>query len=311
MTALIVGAGISGLTAARTLQAAGWSVTVVDKGRGPGGRLATRRMGPLRFDHGAQYFSALSPRFRQAVDEWLAQGVVQHWFEVNGDPRYRGSHGMTAVARHLAAGLDVRLSTRIAGLTHDKGLWQAAIEDGGTLTANALILTPPVPQSLELLGRLTAHLPHSLQSVAYSPCFAMLVSTDKPSALPAPGYARPDSGALSWIADNTAKGISRGTSAVSLHATPEFTLLHYDSPHEALAPILIESARPYIGSAAVLDWQIHRWRYSRVTQLGPEPCFFTTEPGPLALAGDAFGPPRIEGAYLSGLAAAIALTGSL
>lgn len=311
MKCLIVGAGIAGLTAAQALRSGGWKVTVADKGRGPGGRLATRRIGPQRFDHGAQYFSALSPQFREAVEEWLAADVAAPWFEVEGSPRYRGREGMSAIAKHLAAGLDVRLSTRITRVVHRAGLWHSELEDGSILTSEALILTPPLPQTLDLLGPLAEGLPPALNQVTYAPCFALMLSLDGPSALPDEGYLRPESGPFTWIADNTRKGISPGAAALTLHVSAEVTQAHYDTPHEDLAPALIEAARPAIGAAAVREWQLHRWRYSLVTQPGPEPCYFTNDPGPLALAGDAFGPPRIEGAYLSGFAAAKALSGAL
>ena len=60
---VVVGAGISGLLAAQELTAAGWRVVVLDKGRGVGGRMATRRVGDGTFDHGAQFFTVRGERF--------------------------------------------------------------------------------------------------------------------------------------------------------------------------------------------------------------------------------------------------------
>ena len=77
---LVIGAGISGLLCASELQRAGVSVRVLDKGRGVGGRMATRRMGGGRFDHGAQFFTVREPSFQSYVDEWLQAGVIQEWF---------------------------------------------------------------------------------------------------------------------------------------------------------------------------------------------------------------------------------------
>ena len=56
----VVGAGVTGLTAARHL-APSFDVVVVDKGRGVGGRLATRRIGDATFDHGAQFITTHTP----------------------------------------------------------------------------------------------------------------------------------------------------------------------------------------------------------------------------------------------------------
>ena len=84
---LILGAGISGLCCAGDLTQAGLRVTVIDKGRGIGGRFANRRIGEATFDHGAQYFTARDPRFQQFVAEWEKQGLVREWYRsVLGQP---------------------------------------------------------------------------------------------------------------------------------------------------------------------------------------------------------------------------------
>ena len=76
---LVVGSGIAGLTAARTLQEAGVRVVVLDKGRRPGGRMATRELDGARADHGAQFFTARSPELSGRVDEWVAAGAARVW----------------------------------------------------------------------------------------------------------------------------------------------------------------------------------------------------------------------------------------
>lgn len=86
----VIGAGISGLFAARTLADHGLPVTVFDKGRGVGGRMSTRRVdGRPCFDHGAQYFTARDLRFRQYVQSWLEQGVVAHWPNTESNPSHK------------------------------------------------------------------------------------------------------------------------------------------------------------------------------------------------------------------------------
>lgn len=308
-TVLIIGAGIAGLTAARRLAEHGCAVTVVDKARGPGGRMATRRIGGLRFDHGAQYFSAISPRFRAAVSEWERAGVVHEWFRLNGKARYRGAQGMNGIAKHMAAGLDVRTGVHVAQLDFDAGDWLVRAKDGDTFRAEALLLTAPVPQALELLGPLAEGHPQAVHAIRYIPCFALMLALDDEAAVPAPGWARPTDGPVSWVADNHAKGISEGPAALTLHTTPEFSCAHFDDAPELVAARLMDAASPWLGGARIVEWQLHRWRYSLVSAPGPEPCVLLRAPGLCALAGDAFGAPRIEGAFLSGYAAAIALLG--
>ena len=113
---LVIGAGISGLLCASEIQRAGVTVRVLDKGRGVGGRMATRQMGGGRFDHGAQFFTVREPSFQSYVDEWLQAGVIQEWFRhapsdsnAAGYPRYCGRFGMTDVAKYLCEFLEVHL----------------------------------------------------------------------------------------------------------------------------------------------------------------------------------------------------------
>ena len=271
--------------------------------------MATRRLGRQRFDHGAQYFSAVSPRFRRQVNEWRQAGVVDEWFRLGGAARYRAAGGMNAIAKHMAAGLDLHVSTQVTRLLFEHNQWRVETLNGAEYRASALLLTAPVPQILELLSPLGIEISPRLHAVRYDPCFALMVALDGPAALPEVGWARPDGGPLGWIADNAAKGITEGPSALTLHATPEFSRAHFDAPADHVAALLLEAATPWFGDARVAESQLHRWRYSLVAEPGPEPCCVLRAPAPLVLAGDAFGGPRVEGAYLSGYAAAPALLG--
>ena len=90
---------------------------------------------------------------------------------------------------------------------------------------------------------------------------------------------------------------------VTILADAGFSLQHWDTPREEAAPLLLAAAAPYLGSN-VSHWRYHRWRYSNPVQIYPERFYGLDQTPPLALAGDAFGGPRVEGAFLSGHAAA-------
>ncbi|MFN0123207.1 MAG: NAD(P)/FAD-dependent oxidoreductase [Blastocatellia bacterium] len=325
---LIIGAGMAGLMAARTLQAGGVRVTLLDKGRGPGGRMATRRVetpGGARgyFDHGAQFFTVRDARFARYVAAWTSAGLAREWSRgfapmpdtpadlINdGHPRYCGTAGMNAIPRHLAQGLDLRLNALVERLDCDERTWRAHLASGETVSAAALILTPPVPQSLVLLGRIMnawpAALRQALARITYDPCFAILATLSGPSGLPDPGALQLSREPIAWIADNHRKGISPAAHTVTIHAGPVFTRAHQDMPHDTVARLLLDMAQFWL-KASVQSWQTHRWRYSQPRLQYPHPCLLVRETPPLVFAGDAFGAPRIEGAALSGMAAAAAL----
>lgn len=318
---LVVGAGIAGLCAARSLAHRGIEVVVVDKGRGVGGRCATRRIEGAVVDHGAQFFTARDDRFSSIVGELLGAGAAREWCtgfpDVKGGappeklPHYCGTAGMSQIARHLAAGLDVRTGVRAAAVRFAGGRWEAQT-GGGIISADAVVMTPPVPQSLELLRSGGVELPErerrALERIVYEPCIAVLILLDGPSHVPPPGGVRLSGEPLAWIADSTLKGISPQENAVTVHAGAKFSRQRLESNLDETGRTVLEAASPWIGSV-VRTFQVHRWRYSKPVVLHGEPCLVVQNPGVLVFAGDAFAGPRVEGAALSGLAAASSLIG--
>ena len=155
---VVIGAGVSGLLAANKLQEAGWRVTVLEKGRGVGGRMATRRFDGGSFDHGAQFFTARSDTFKEMVEDWQTAGAAREWSRgftdaegnpnEDGHPRYRGAAGMTSVPKHLSRNLDVRTGEKVVRVDEDGGAWHLETESGAEVTGDTLIVTAPVPQAL-------------------------------------------------------------------------------------------------------------------------------------------------------------------
>jgi len=316
---VILGAGISGLLAARELQAAGWQVVVLDKSREVGGRMATRRVENGTFDHGAQFFTVRDERFGSLVEGWLGEGVVEEWSRgfadakgkqnEDGHPRYRGSRGMSSIPNHLARGLDIRTGERVAEVDLRDGAWEARTGPGSRVAGAALLLTAPVPQSLALFedgSALSEEARRRLAEISYSPCLALMALMDRPTRVPEPGGVQIKGEPLNWIGDNQRKGISEAP-ALTIHAGPEWSREHFESDEAWVIASLLAFAGKQLGTdlpSTVVESSLVRWRYSWVTRPYPEPCFMAREDPPLLFAGDAFGPSKVEGAALSGLAAA-------
>jgi len=314
---LVVGAGLTGLMAAHVLQERGLGVTLVDKGRSVGGRLATRRIGPGKADHGAQFFTVRSPEFESWVDGWIADGLVYRWSTgwsdgslvpatADGHPRYAVQGGMNALAKHLARGLDTRVGVRLASVNPDGGGWRSEDEGGRIYVSQALLLTAPVPQSLALLDAGNVQLEPEdrrlLEPIDYAPCLAGLFQVDGSVHLPEPGALQQPGAAISWISDNQRKGISPDAAIITVHAGPDFSRRLFDrSDAEALAE-LEAGLRPFLDQQTVIvEAQLKRWSYALPTVLHSDRCLVATGLPTLVFAGDAFGGPRIEGAALSGL----------
>ena len=312
MTAVVVGAGLSGLVAAGRLQAAGRDVVVLDKGSVVGGRLATAPLGTARLDTGAQFFTVRSETFAAMVDPWLRSGLVYEWTRgfadpPDGYPRYAVRGGMAALAAHLAERLEVRLTTFVFAIRPGPSGWDVVVDDGSAVTAEALVVTCPVPQSASLLITSGLAVPEDLRRTDYDRTIALLTVLDGPGAVPEPGGVQPADDTFSFVADNRRKGIS-GVPALTLHVAADPSRLHWDDPPGELAAWLLDAARPWLGTAGVVASRVKRWRFATPQRTWPEACWSSTEgAAPVAVAGDAFAGPKVEGAALSGLAAAEAV----
>lgn len=332
---VIVGAGMAGLVAAHELRAAGVDVAIVDKGRSVGGRLATRRIGAARLDHGAQFFTVRTPAFQRRVDDWMDRGIVRVWnhgFDVDdgdasgdandggsgdGHPRYVATDGMNSLAKDLAAGLDgssctietttmaftIRASDRSGGAATT--LWDVVIDDASVRSGDAVILTSPLPQSLALLVDSGVEMDSTLMRTEYDRTIGLLAALDGPPAVPATGGVQDGDEVFSFIGDNQAKGVSP-IEAVTFHANPTWSEEHWDD--DDLLERLTTEAQRWLGDASIIEAQVKKWRLAKPRSIWPDPCW-TSADGTVVMAGDAFAGPKIEGAHNSGLAAAHALLG--
>ena len=314
MRVAVVGAGLSGLVAARRL-ADEHEVIVLDKGRSVGGRLATRRIGKAVLDHGAQFFTVRGDEFRSQVEDWLARGLAHVWchgFSAAGDgyPRFVGSAGMNSLAKDLALGLDCRVDHTVVTLRRETDGWDVVIGDGTNVRADCVVLTAPVAQSQALLAQSCLDLPDELLRREYHRTIGLLTVLDRPSSVPEPGGVQLDpadpSAAFGFVADNQAKGVSP-VPAVTFHATQPWSLEHWDDDTESVRRALLGRAAPYFGDATVVAAHVKKWRFAGPREPWPDPCWIDVEHR-VVLAGDLFAGPKVEGAFNSGLAAATAVT---
>ena len=312
MRVVIVGAGICGLVAGRRLVDAGADVVLVDKGRSPGGRLATRRIGSATLDHGAQFFTVRTPALQRRVDDWIDRGLVSIWshgFESqDGHARFVAVSGMNSLAKDLARDLDVHCSTMAFSVRPSTAeAWDVVIDDGTVHAADAVIITTPLPQAFALLADSGIGLDESLMRTDYDRTIALLATLDRPTAIPAPGGLQGPTPDLSFVADNAAKGVSV-TPAITVHASATWSEAHWDDHVDDLSASLIALVGPWLGEAAVIEAQVKKWRFATPRSTWPDPCW-VADNGTVVLAGDAFDGPRVEAAHNSGLAAAHALVG--
>jgi predicted NAD/FAD-dependent oxidoreductase len=308
----IVGAGMSGLVAARALVAAGAAVSLFDKGRTVGGRLATQGREQGSFDHGAQRFSARSEAFRAEVEAWARDGLVTSVAR-GEDPWWLPVPSTNALAARLVEGLTVRTSARVTSLVRRDHRWWLAIE--GTPEQgpfDVVLLTAPAPQSAALLAS-QGVFARELASITYAPCWALALACDA-SGPEWPGTIFTELSDEGPVALVVREGLKPGRQPdgalvrLVTHASVPFSTAHLEASAEEAGARMLDALRALPGLDAVrVRWsRAHRWRFARVTHGLGEPCLFDRARG-LGVAGDGMLGPRIEAAWESGRAVASAV----
>lgn len=304
----VIGAGMAGLAAARRLGAAGLSVTVFDKSRGLGGRMATRRAGGFRFDHGAQYFTARGARFRDLVGSLTEEGLVGRWGE-----DHVGVPGMSAPARRLAPQATVVTECTVASLTRGAAGWSVSTAEGpvatpGNGTFAGVVVAVPAPQAVPLLASAGCGWDGAARAT-YAPCWALMLGFASRSALSA-DRLRPQDEAIAWIArDGSKPGRDAGGDAIVVHATPGWSREHLEETPEQAGEVLLARFRALTGETAEPAFlAAHRWRYALVEQPLGE-AFFWDSSARLGACGDWCIGPRVEAAFESGDSLAGAILG--
>jgi renalase len=297
---VIIGSGMAGLACARRLADAGHAPVVLDKGRGIGGRVATRRIVDLQFDHGAQYVNAHGAGF--AVVLHNLGGVVADWQDGKGRTHSVGVPGMSAIPKALGAGLDIRQHAQVTRLVQDGDGWALHL-DSTILRAARVVVTVPAPQVAGLLGA-NHPLVAAVAPVRLAPCLTLMAAVTAPD----PFIIRQNADdPLAWIAQDSAKpGRPQGAATGWVAQAGEaFSQTHMEkTPAEITAHLLpLLCDRLGVPLDRVTHAAAHRWRYARVTQALGQP-FLRCPDATLYLGGDWCIGPRVEAAWTSGTAIA-------
>lgn len=228
----VIGAGLAGLSCARVLRKAGCYVEVFERDRVIGGRLGTMRFGTTQFDHGCQYLTAKSDRFRAFTQEITASGYAARWEPrtaqaADGSSTLQswivGTPGMASVVRPLAESVRIHTGRSVHTIKRADKAWHLWFDDqssAGPFAAVA-IAVPPVGARL-LLGDLD-EISEPLAKVHLAPCWALMVKLED-AVLPGGDVFSDMSQVVRWIARNNSKpGRSQQGTTIVVHAAQQWS----------------------------------------------------------------------------------------
>lgn len=334
----VVGAGMAGIACARTLVQAGHRVTVFEKSRSVGGRMATRSSVFGTFDHGAQYFTVRDARFTQALatvpelcKRWSANNVQMldelghvsamglpvnesHWVPVPG---------MNALPSRWAEPLSVELQTRVTRLQRDAlnaRQWQLRTEGPDEAQQvfsgfDAVLLAMPSAQTRDLLkaSRQAAAFVKQMEPVKVAPCWTLMLAFPQamqPGLLtlgPQWNAARSTHHRVAWLARESSKPARDPIERWTVQASPAWSQEHLqDDPARVQAKLLRAFAEVTGIRAEPAHVDIQRWSFAKTTQPLGQSHWWDAKKG-LGVCGDWCLGHRVEDAFVSGLELALAV----
>jgi len=328
----IVGAGMAGLICGKTLQDAGRDVVVIDKSRGLGGRLATRRLANTHADHGVCYLKPKGDRFKAFIQDLVDRNIVSLWSDrlhtlnadgeliLDADPsaRYAAPNGATAIAKDLAQGLTVKLGQVIKVIRPIEQGWQLTSQNPDfDLTASIVILAIPAPQALPLVQMIAnSEFIQQIEDITFAPCLTAIAaySPELRSQFTATNLrgVTCDDKILGWIGFDSTKQLNPTQPTIIIQSNAKFATTHFDSTDlPAIAQQLCDRAAKVLALPAIATpelLQIQRWKYAFAINPINALVLAATTSAPLFCIGDWCGGNRVESAFLSGLATAERLT---
>ena len=325
----VIGAGMAGLVCAQQLTQAGYSVMIIDKSRGVGGRVATRRLHDTKADHGTCYLKPKGEILQRLINLLVQKGDLEVWTDnlhvknhaspLVDNPQsslpYIAPKGMNVMAKFLAQGLEINRGERVKSINFDsQNQWCLTSESNEKFTAGTVVIAIPAPQAVMIVESLSGNLLsdtflEKLRSVEYYP--ALTVMSGYSDSIEQPEWKAitfKDNSVLGWIGLDSSKRKNPLQPHFVIHSSADFAEKYFESKD------LEKVGREILENAAInlnLSWlnnpewiQVHRWRYAFPKTPLQQTCLPADTSSPLVFCGDWCGGNLVESAIVSGIAAA-------
>lgn len=294
---IVIGAGISGLNIARRIQGLNLGSTlVVEKSRGVGGRMATRRTLDCRFDHGAQFYR-LKEDIKELHQGWQQSGISHEWFVSSKGDHWCSGSGMTTLAKSMAEGLEISLEKEIQKVHFENNLWKLTSNKNEDWFCQNLIISSPIPQTVKLLADVVnEQLLAKITKINYTKALIALVTLEEDLIINTDGYVEFDSGHYFSISDQRKKGVSN-IPALTITMSADFSEQEFELADELILEKILMLFTADFPNTKIKGKELKKWRYCQ-PQTSFENLFLQIAPN-LFLIGDAFGGSSLLGAIRS------------
>ncbi len=285
----IIGAGMAGLSAGHALKSSGWDVELFDKGRSPGGRVATRRQdidgNPVSFDHGARFITSPDQEFSRFLEPMIESGLLQRWTGrlgawngasidaiVDNETRLVGVPGMSALPKFLAGGQTIHCSAKVSRIQESHpSKWRLVLDSGQIFGEfDAVIVAVPDAQTRDLMH--SSGLTDALQKLppaVLTPCWTVMLAYTKPVTLNFDAITC-SKGPFDWIIRNSSKPQRhQGLDTWVLQLDAQTSAEHLEDEKQEMARLALDVAcqmAPEFTHTKPVLMDSHRWRFALTPQ---------------------------------------------
>ncbi len=301
---VIIGSGFSGLIAAQEARRRGIDVLIVDKGFYPGGRLATKDLGNLRFNYGAPYFPAVkSNSFRAFVENMKNENRPLPFCIKRGKGISSQINVMRDICSYLAEGTNVMQQVHVTEVLRQDH--QILIKSGSKKIASAkqLVISTPAPQAVCLLSNLETEMINEIENVEFSQCWTIFLGFPGVLDIPNSCHFRDNNGGLSSVVHEIRNSATGYLYCLTLRMSHEWSSLRTDwSKEQILKFILSDTLRSFLPKTDELPEIMfcHRWKYSQVIKSLSKQCPIISRDQTVGVAGDWTLGHSLEDAFMSG-----------
>lgn len=312
----VIGAGLAGLYLSNTL-AKKSMLTLFEKSRGVGGRIATRRAEPYEFNHGTQYFKIKNQSFKKFLSPLIKKKIIKPWHanyvEIKKNKiikqikwneetaHFIGYPKMNLIGKSFLNKLNIKLSCNVDSLKKRFDSWY--IYDNSKICYGPfdwIIFCIPPEQVLNLLSKKFKYY-HILRTVKMRSAFSLMLGFKE--------FKKPNFDAalvvnedINWITITEKIKSNHTYFNLLINTSYDFAENNSEQCKEKISKYLVERSSDILGMK-LSNFQhqaLHFWRYAMSEKKNNYGSFVDNSLR-VVVCGDWCMNGRVEGAFLSAL----------
>ena len=306
---LIIGSGISGLSAALEAKKYFKDVLIIDKGYHSGGRICSKKINSFCFNHGAPYISKSSKRLNLGFSNFINKIDKVVPFKVssvkkkNNDSVLLVDPNMRSLFNKHLNKLNINQKTKVLQIIKQVDYYQIKCDNDRIYKSKKIIVTAPAPQTADLIKDVSPEMLKYINRANFSQCISVLLGFNHSFDLPLNSFFYDEIGGICSLLNENHNNKYLKNSSLVIRMSDKWSQFHFNKTNDEIINhclSIISKKFNIIKINNVVSTYCHKWRYSQVTKMLPSNASIVNKEKNLGVAGDWTLGPTIEDAYNSG-----------